>query len=200
MTNIYILSDPRTPLNYRYVGITIKTLKRRLAVHISESKRGVNTYKCNWIRSLLKEGIKPIITLKAIVEDSIREDIEIKYIKSLRNNNYDLTNGTSGGDGMLGFKHTTTTKHLMSIRYKGIKRSQETCEKISQTLKGNIPWNKGKKMSIEFCKKNSDCHKGLVSGFKGKHHTEENKRKQRDAANKQHADNKVVKIDIIEVL
>ena len=50
---------------------------------------------------------------------------------------------------------------------KQIERSEETKRKISESLKGNIPWNKGKKMSKEFCEKVSMSQKGRVPWNKG---------------------------------
>lgn len=46
-------------------------------------------------------------------------------------------------------------------------KSEETKRKISESLKGNIPWNKGKKMTQEFCRKVSAAQKGRVPWNKG---------------------------------
>jgi len=51
---------------------------------------------------------------------------------------------------------------------KDFRRSEETRKKISDALKGNIPWNKGKKMSKALCEKVSKCQKGRIPWNKGK--------------------------------
>lgn len=62
----YTLSDPRTPDNIRYLGKTNQKLARRLDQHISATKRanngkGSKNHNTNWITSLLKEGLKPLM-------------------------------------------------------------------------------------------------------------------------------------------
>lgn len=76
------------------------------------------------------------------------------------------------GNAWLGQHHTEEAKKKMSIKKKalfenkqnhpwfGKKQSLEHREKISNSLKGNIPWNKGKKMSDEYRQKLSEAHKG----------------------------------------
>lgn len=57
--------------------------------------------------------------------------------------------------------------------------SDETKKKISETLKGNIPWNKGKTniYSEEWRKKQREAHKGKAPWNKGKQWSEEWKQK-----------------------
>ncbi|MGV8961919.1 MAG: hypothetical protein ACOH2V_00880 [Candidatus Saccharimonadaceae bacterium] len=62
----YTLSDPRTPDIIRYLGKTNQKLARRLDQHVSTSKRARDgktskNYNTNWINSLLKIGLRPII-------------------------------------------------------------------------------------------------------------------------------------------
>jgi len=64
---IYVLIDPLT-LKVRYIGRTKCSLEKRLGEHISKSKLEYNfTHKCNWIKSLLKQNLKPIIRKLCIV-------------------------------------------------------------------------------------------------------------------------------------
>ena len=140
---IYELRDPRDPeCKPRYVGITIGTLQKRLISHIAASKEEKN-YKANWIKSLLKIGIRPSIHL--IEEVYTREKAskaEIYWIKEFREQGYELTNATEGGDSV-GFKHssdsiekmrnkvvTEETRRKQSLARKGIKYSEETLAKL----------------------------------------------------------------------
>jgi very-short-patch-repair endonuclease len=70
---------------------------------------------------------------------------------------------------------------------KAQKHSEESLKKLSESLKGRLPWNKGKKrrpsplkgrsFSEGHKRKLSEAHKGLPSGRKGKTHSEEAKHK-----------------------
>lgn len=69
-----------------------------------------------------------------------------------------LVNMTDGGDGLVGYKHSTETKLKMSLSRKGIKkhpRSNETKLKISKA-------NSNKKFTKEHCKKLSLAHKNKI--------------------------------------
>ena len=84
------------------------------------------------------------------------------YIKELNTKAPYGYNLTEGGDGCKGYHHL-----------------EETKKKISETLKGNIPWNKGKTniYSEEWRKKQRDAHKGKAPWNKGKQWSEECKQK-----------------------
>lgn len=58
----------------------------------------------------------------------------------------------------------------MKLHRKGIKMSDETKKKISDSKTGKTPWNKGKPMSEETKQK-------LSKSIRGRHHTEETKKK-----------------------
>ena len=51
-------------------------------------------------------------------------------------------------------------KQKLSLKHKGKIISEEQRRKISDTLKGNIPWNKGKNLSEKHCENLSKSHKG----------------------------------------
>ena len=57
---IYSLSDPNTG-DVKYIGAT-NDVNSRFNIHIYDSKTNV-TYKDRWISSLIKEGLKPILTV-----------------------------------------------------------------------------------------------------------------------------------------
>lgn len=87
---------------------------------------------------------------------------ETYYIKELNTKVPYGYNMTEGGEGR-----------------NGSSVSEETKKKISETLKGNIPWNKGKTniYSEETKKKMSETLKGKTPWNKGKHWSEEWKQK-----------------------
>jgi hypothetical protein len=99
-TFIYVLKDPRNN-KVRYVGQTTRPLKKRLRQHIAEKS---STYKCNWIQSLRRDGVKPIIAL--IQEVPYYDDWrvwEAFWIKLYRDLGYRLVNATDGGEGATGY-------------------------------------------------------------------------------------------------
>jgi len=71
--NIYALTDHAG--NIRYIGKTIKSLTKRFSNHLTDARRGDQTHRSNWIRSLLKRGIFPSIQLVGVVDgDGIKEE------------------------------------------------------------------------------------------------------------------------------
>lgn len=99
MTFIYVLRCPFSR-EVRYVGKG-DNLKSRLRQHVYEARgTDIKTHKCDWIRSVLQRGAKPIIEVDEIVLDGAcwkeAEQRRIAYYQAL---GCDLTNGTTGGDG-----------------------------------------------------------------------------------------------------
>jgi hypothetical protein len=118
---LYVLKNKNNEI--RYVGCTNRP-KIRLWEHVRDAKKGVRTYKSNWIRSLLDKDEYPIFE---IVSNHLHHSdvmvAEIELIKDLKESGCALTNATDGGGGQLGTK-----------------------------LKDDHPlpkWNKGRKMSLE---------------------------------------------------
>jgi len=109
---IYSLSDPITD-EVRYIGKTIRP-KQRYKEHIRNSK-DKKTYSNCWINSLIKDGLKPILSILEECDESNWIERE-KYYISINSN---LTNLTEGGDGTNGFKHSEYTKLKMSELRKG---------------------------------------------------------------------------------
>lgn len=92
---VYTLTCPATD-KVKYVGIT-KNPKQRFRKHLLIRSK---TLKNNWIRSLLNEGLKPVMTLTDYSES--RDDINAKekyWIVKYREWGCDLKNMTDGGDG-----------------------------------------------------------------------------------------------------
>ena len=170
MVSIYFLSDPRDPLNIRYVGKTSKDLRHRLSIHLSSTSLSNKTHKNNWIKSLLILDIIPIITLIEEVSDECWVEREIFWIKYYRDSGFNLTNSTDGGEGMLN-------------------PSEDTRNKLSFASSGDRNPNYGKKRTKEIndkinevrVMKHSDETKKKLSGYsKARTHSEETKDKIRN--------------------
>jgi len=130
---IYKLIDPLTN-ETRYIGLTFNDLKQRLRSHCSDIGK---TYKCNWIRKLKSQGLRPIIesveeNISSYVECCLREIYYINYYKNIGCN---LTNLSSGGG--INCKMSDETKKKMSEsqieRYKNYKLilTEETKKELS---------------------------------------------------------------------
>lgn len=130
---IYTLADPRTG-EVRYVGKTID-LKVRVKGHLKQDKH--NSHKRNWVRSLTKEGLKPVIEMLEVFEnsdDNDWQDAERFWIETLRFLGCRLTNMESGGVG--GKSPSIETRYKMSEARKGMKLSAEHRAKIGKAGMG----------------------------------------------------------------
>ena len=160
-THVYALKDPRND-KVRYVGVTREPLWRRLSNHISEKEK---THKSCWIKSLLNDGVRPTIELLADVDNSLRSEAEIGWIKFFRQIGADLVNSTDGGEG-------------------SPNPSEETRKKISNGSMGNKN-ALGHKVSDESRKRMGDFHRGkslpketrekIGNAHRGTHRSEETK-------------------------
>jgi hypothetical protein len=119
MAYIYTLEDPITN-EIKYVGVTIRSLKKRLYDHCSNYYLKNSNHKtATWIKSLRVNNLKPIIKLLAIVDDVDKYKKEIFYISLLKSLGFNLKNHTEGGSGGVFVKrkptkHTEETKKRIS--------------------------------------------------------------------------------------
>ena len=130
---IYTLADPDTG-EVRYVGKTKNSLQHRLKQHIYETFR-YKSYKASWIKGLLLNEKMPIIELL----DETNEDwqsLESYWIAQFKSWGFKLVNMTEGGDGNQNQVITQETKQKISQTLKGTKRPQEVIDKISKSHKG----------------------------------------------------------------
>ena len=93
---IYDLSCPITG-NIRYVGKTSREINKRLNQHISDVTRKNNHVQC-WIKSLLNNNLKPIITILDEVNVNDWVFWEKHYISLFKTFNFNLCNHTEGGE------------------------------------------------------------------------------------------------------
>ncbi len=200
ITYIYSLEDPRKN-KPRYIGKTVN-VKKRLCAHIRRAKnKGNSTYKDNWIRKLLSEGVEPVLVIVDKVEGKQSNFWEQHYISLYKSWGFSLTNGTDGGDGgstMLGVKQTkeTVEKRTNTRRNNGrpwVSEEQKVKMRNNNLGGKNPSW--GLKRSDEVKLKMSEGMKGKTKNYseeglerkrlfmkehpprKGKHCTKEHKNK-----------------------
>lgn len=136
MIIIYTLSHPLTK-EIRYVGKTSKTLKRRLMNHICDAKvKRYKNHNCNWIQSLLKDNLEPIIEELDSTSEKDWEYLETYWINQFRQWGFNLTNLTNGGDGNKGQIFSKESIEKRAIKLRGQKRSDEFKKRHSELLKG----------------------------------------------------------------
>lgn len=126
-TFIYGLQDPRTG-EIRYIG-KADDLKRRMRCHRYEAGR-LKTHRCNWLFSLQKEKLRPILVILDIVPKLNWQFFERAYIKVYRECGVNLVNGTDGGEGTEGVIHTPENRKKFSLNRAGKPLSTSTKEKI----------------------------------------------------------------------
>lgn len=178
LTTIYTLSDPETG-EVRYVGKTIMPLSDRLIKHIYSARIGIN-HRCCWIHSLLDKGLIPIIQP---IESGVIEkwaERECFWISYYRDRGTKLVNGTDGGDGAPGLKHTDESIEKMRISHLGKKASAETRTKmkvlrsdqeyrkrISDKMKG-IKLSDDARAKIKDAMNTPECKKKISISSKGR--------------------------------
>jgi len=127
---IYALVDPRNK-SIRYVGWTSQLPEKRLCAHLSEARLGKISHRYNWLRELLREDLKPEITILEEISYPEREEKERYWIAYFGRES--LVNGTDGGEGSLGYKHSPEVLERLKIFHQN--RKEETNRKISETKK-----------------------------------------------------------------
>ena len=101
MSFIYALLDPRTR-EIRYVGFTSRTLEERLSNHVSDCFHS-KTHCANWIKSLLKDNLRPDVCILEVVTRENWQQQERYWILYGREHSWRLTNHTDGGEGTIGY-------------------------------------------------------------------------------------------------
>lgn len=191
-TYIYVLIDPTNEM-VRYVGKS-DNIDIRLKEHIRKVKIA-NTHKNNWILSLLKNDLKPIIKIIDVVDILEWKFWECFWIDMFKTWGFDLTNTANGGGGgnlgaevnlkiskkLKGRVISDETKEKLKKIKLGSKHSEETKINFSKNRKGELNGMYNKKHSIETKQKIGEKSKinnmGVKNPMYGKKHTEETKQK-----------------------
>lgn len=127
--------------NIRYVSCTTIAVEKRLKQHLTTKLS--NTHKERWIAKCIANDIQIGFTILEIADskdEMLR--LEVEYIKILREEGFNLTNSTDGGD----FSTYQT------------KMSEETRRKMSERAKGRASGFKGRKHTEEAKNKNRLAH------------------------------------------
>jgi len=167
---VYALLDEKGLL--RYIGKT-NNVKERLKKHLREKGK---CHRVSWIKSMKNRGtvptIVPLLEFELEKEALEEEMFLISYFRYLGAN---LVNGTDGGEGASGYRHTPETKANMSEKRKGAKhplfgktgksnpqfgskRNFEQRQRISQSLIGKkYPNAKNHRKPVEKWTKDGTC-------------------------------------------
>lgn len=142
MTIIYILTNILTGLSY--VGKTGKTLEDRWERHVADARRGVDTYL---YRAMEKYGegafVRETICECPDDEGNLWERYCIIAFNTRSPRGYNMTDG---GDGVPGYIFTEEDRKKLGSGLRGKKRpprSEAWKQKLSESGKGKVAWNKG---------------------------------------------------------
>lgn len=124
---IYALINPSTR-EVRYIGKTLNP-SQRISEHINNTKK-YRTKVANWIKSISPN--KPEMIIIDNTNEKHWEECEIFWISYFLYIGANLTNMTSGGDGL----KSVTKEVREKISQANYNRSPESWEKLSKTLKG----------------------------------------------------------------
>lgn len=135
---------------FRYIGVT-NNPKRRLRDHLRDKSR---CHRANWIQSVLARGAKIEMIGLCWVPDGVDPGFaEREWIRFGYDSCWELTNGTSGGDGVrdldpesrerirrawVGRKHTEESRRKMSDAMKGRKHTEEYKDYMRRVMKDRV--------------------------------------------------------------
>lgn len=139
---------------YRYVGLTTKTITRRKAEHFADAARGKKTPFADWLRARPNREDAYFDSLELVMSEDLSDlgAAEARWIEKLRAEGHRLLNLNDGGLGNHGYAWTDEQRAAASIRNRGrkrenvptgpdhpswgTKRSDDTRARMSQQRKG----------------------------------------------------------------
>jgi hypothetical protein len=124
----------------RYVG-KANNVTQRYTAHLNRARKH-QIHKKNWIETLKKQGLKPIIEIIDVVPINDWVFWETYWISQMKTWGFDLINYTNGGDGCT-FGNQTSFKKGHKL-WLGKKHSEETKKKIGENnaFKGKTSLNR----------------------------------------------------------
>ena len=137
MSAVYALVSSGEPDLVRYVGRTKSdSPDKRLHSHIKSAKAGGVYHVHNWIRKIEdSENSVLAIVLESGLSWEESGQREIYWITYYKERGFDLTNMTSGGDGVSNLSAESREKQRQKMLGKGHPQTEETKRKISETRK-----------------------------------------------------------------
>ncbi len=183
---IYGLYHPETS-ELRYIGKAVD-LNNRLWCHIRDAKGGQRTHKAAWVRKLLSQGLKPVIS---VIWETTQEGWQVDEkacIAQAKQEGVRLTNLTGGGDGIIGYSHSDETKkklrkynlenNVLPPDWKGRKQSPEHIAKRVEARIKNDTYGHSEEAKKKISQKNTGKNMGNTHSL-GYRHTDEWKEAQR---------------------
>lgn len=128
---IYALCDARESdpvLQVRYIGQTADKLRRRFNHHVCMARRGGQTHRERWMRSVWSDGGEVVVRVLATVPASQWAHAEREAIARYRLLGAQLTNHTDGGEGMP--NPCAETRQKLRVAFEGKPLSIEHRQKI----------------------------------------------------------------------
>ena len=162
---IYKITEP-DEIKHIYIGFTTQELGQRLRDHISHAQQK-NFYLCNWIKKLMRDGKRPVISLVKETDEAHWREDEIAEIKRVRGEQIStgikVLNILDGGEGRVGIPWPEESKKRLSEKMKGKRLPQ----KAYDTMKAKCPNGPrfGTKASPETLIKLRKSHLGNTSAM-----------------------------------
>lgn len=139
---------------YRYVGLTTKTITRRKSEHFKVAGRGRKTPFADWLQKLPDREAAYFHSLELVASEDLADlgEAEVRWIDKLRGEGHRLLNLNDGGLGNHGYVWTDEQRAAAVVRHTGrkrpdigsgpdhpswgTKRSAETRARMSEQRKG----------------------------------------------------------------
>lgn len=135
--SIYTLSDPRTPTDVRYVGVTHEDPRKRLVRHVSLARKGGRQYhSVKWMATLVRDGVEPFLRVIETGEGIGWEEAERRWIAWHKAAGFSLTNHAEGGRGPVGCSRSLETREKIARANRGKKQSPDLVERRVAPLRG----------------------------------------------------------------
>jgi len=135
-----------------YVGKT-KNFDNRIKQHLCRDRFRYNSWFYNWLNKQIREEKAFYIDVLEEVTENNWKEKEKYWIKHIKENGYELTNMTDGGDGNNNQVFSEQSGIKRAAKLKNKTRSKEVKQAISRK-------HKGKKLSEETKRKLSEINKG----------------------------------------